>query len=235
MPRASDIASECGMGPFVARAIMRCAVLFPLLVSLAHADVIELTSGQRLDGRVDQVTPSVVVIHRYGGVVTIARDSVRAIYLEPGVTPAPPFRLAVQDAVEALRRLADANASSVTHPERVKRLGEAKAMVERYVKSPDGPPGVQESFRAALGYLTLATTALDPALADRDLAAIGRHPSLDRCPHLSEAFQWDVPRLQTADRARNRGLIVSMFGVGALWRCGVEKIAEAERLIEGKE
>jgi hypothetical protein len=223
------------MGRFVAHAGMGCAVLFQLFVSLAHADVVELTSGQRLDGRVEQVTPSVVVIHRYGGVVTLARENVRAIYLEPGVASAPSLRLAVQDAVEALRRLAEANASSVTHRERTRRLGEAKTMVERYVKSPDGPPGAQESLGAALGYLTLATTALDPALAEGDLAAIGRHPALDRCPHLNEAFQWDVPRLRTGDRARNRGLIVSMFGVGALWRCGVEKIAEAERLIEGKE
>lgn len=223
------------MGRLTAHAAWGCAVLLAVLVSFARADVVELASGQRLDGRVEQVTSSAVVMYRYGGVVTLPRDSVRAIYLEPGVAAAPPFRLAVQDAVEALRRLADANASSITHAERARRLGEAKAMVDRYVKSPDGPSGVQEPLGAALEFLTLATTALDPALADGDLAAIGRHPALDRCPHLTEAFQWDVPRLRTADRARNRGLIVSMFGVGALWRCGLERIAEAERLIDGRE
>jgi hypothetical protein len=221
------------MGRSLASSVAGCIVL--LAVPLARADVLELTSGQRLEGRVDQITPTTVVITRYGGVVILARESVRAIYLDPGVTAPPPLRPAVQDALEALRRLADANTSAITHPERAKRLAEAKTMVERYGKSPDGPPGAQESLGAALGFLALATTALNPALADADLAAIGRSPVLDRCPYLAEAFQWDAPRLRTADRARNRGLIVSMFGVGALWRCGAEKIAEVERMIAGRE
>src|SRR5207249_4209048 len=132
------------MGRSIARAASHGALLLVGLATLARADVVELMNGQRLDGRVDHVTSSVVVLHRYGGVITLARDSVRAIYLEPGTAGAPLARPVIRDAVDPVRRLADANASSVTHAERQQRLAEAKATVERYARSPDGPTGVQE-------------------------------------------------------------------------------------------
>jgi hypothetical protein len=93
---------------------------------------------------------------------------------------------------------------------------------------------LRDAVIAALQYLSLASTAMQP-LTDSQLAAVGRDPALESCPHVQEVLQRDLGRFTSPDLARNRGMAVSLFGITELWTCAAEKITEAERRIQAME
>jgi len=68
---------------------MRALVVGFLLVApaWAGADVVELTSGERVEGRDVRASPDLVTIQAGGRTLVFERDRVRAIHLGP--PPAP--------------------------------------------------------------------------------------------------------------------------------------------------
>jgi hypothetical protein len=176
---------------------------------------------------------------RHGGAVTLGRDKVRAIYLDPTPIPGPPPRGRVHDALDALKGLQATNGNLTAFGDSTARLSEARTAVARYLESL-GPPeagaknGVRDAVAAAFQYLSLALIASKP-LTDSQLVAIGQDPALDTCPHLQDVLQRDLGRFKSPEVSRNRGVAVSMFGITELWTCASEKIVEAERLLKGEE
>lgn len=217
-----------------------------LLVSLAlglaspvRADVVELLTGQRVTGKVERLTPTTIVIQRQSGTVVLGRDTVRTIYLDATPVPEPPRHGLVQDALEALTRLEATNRNVIAFADSAARLRAAQAAVARYLASLEpaqagSASGVRDAVVAALQYLSLASTAMQP-LTDSQLAAIGRDAALESCSHLQEVLQRDLGRFTSSDVSRNRGMAVSLFGITELWTCAAEKIAEAKQLLKAEE
>lgn len=70
--------------------ISTAAVVTPLIIlaaSSAFADVIELRSGQRVEGMLRQATPASVSVEVGGQTITFTGDKVRAIYFGAAPTP----------------------------------------------------------------------------------------------------------------------------------------------------
>jgi hypothetical protein len=208
-------------------------VLLLLLAGQAVADTVELRTGQRIDGVVKQVTTDSVVVEAGGQTTTFGRDTVRAIYLEPASTlPRSPARAAL----DALKALQSATRSPDAFKSYQPRLSDGKAAVDRYVQAADArEEPARAAIEAALYYHTLVASALKPHLTDSEFAALGRDPALDQCAQFKEVFantqRLNPKAFSTGDPARARGITVSMFGLGALWACASDKIAEAERLL----
>lgn len=64
----------------------------------AYADVIELKTGQRVEGTLKQATPASVSVEVGGQTITFTGDKVRAIYF--GVAPAPVTKSAAPPAAD---------------------------------------------------------------------------------------------------------------------------------------
>ena len=205
----------------------------------ASADVVELLSGERLAGTVEQLTPTTVLIRRDGGMIALPRETVRTITLDPSFVPAPPRPGPVREAIDALKALEATNRSVAAFADSAARLRAARAAVGRYLASlgpaeAASPNPLRAAVTGALEYLSLASAAMQP-LSDARLAAIGRDPALDSCSHVQEVLQRDLGRFTSPDAARNRGMAVSLFGITELWTCAAEKIAEAERRLQAVE
>jgi hypothetical protein len=216
------------------RASLRGAVLGLVLVAgPAAGDVVELRTGQRIEGALKEVTAENVVIESAGQAQRIERAKVRAIYLEAAAAATSPAGAAI----EALKAVQAATKSPEAFKSYESRVGDAKTAVNRYLQSsPAGDPALQGAMKAALQYYVIGSSATRPHMTDADFAAVGRDPALDQCPQIKDviaAAQRMSPKtFAGGDQARNRGLTVSMFGLGAVWACAAERVAEAERLLD---
>jgi hypothetical protein len=205
-----------------------------LLAGPAAGDVVELRTGQRVEGAVKEVTADTVVVESAGQPQRIERAKVRAIYLE---SPAAASTTPVGAAIEALKTVQAATKSPEAFKSYESRVGDAKTAVGRYLQSPSaGDATLQGAVKAALHYYEIGGAATRPHMTDADFAAVGRDPALDQCPQIKDviaAAQRMSPKtFAGGDQARNRGLTVSMFGLGAVWACAAERLAEAERVAE---
>jgi hypothetical protein len=200
----------------------------------AAGDVVELRTGQRIEGALKEVTAENVVIESAGQTQRIERAKVRSILLEaPGAASTTPAGAAI----EALKAVQAATKSPEAFKSYESRVGDAKTAVGRYLQSPSaGDATLQGAVKAALHYYEIGGAATRPHMTDADFAAVGRDPALDQCPQIKDviaAAQRMSPKtFAGGDQARNRGLTVSMFGLGAVWACAAERVAEAERLVE---
>jgi hypothetical protein len=70
--------------------VLTIAVFVLIAASSALADVIELKTGQRVEGTLKQATPASVSVEVGGQTITFTGDKVRAIYF--GAAPAPQAR-----------------------------------------------------------------------------------------------------------------------------------------------
>jgi hypothetical protein len=217
------------------RASVQGAALGLLLVAApAAGDVVELRTGQRVEGALKEVSPENVVIESAGQLQRIERAKVRAIYLD---APGPASNTPVGAAIEALKAVQAATKSPEAFKSYESRLGDAKTAVNRYLQSPSpGDPAIQGALKIALQYYIIGSSATRPHMTDADFAAVGQDPALDQCPQIKDviaAAQKMSPKtFSGGDQARNRGLTVSMFGLGAVWACAADRVAEAERLAD---
>jgi hypothetical protein len=208
-------------------------VIVLLLAGEAAADTVELRTGQRIDGVVKQVTGDSVVVEGDGQTTTIGREKVRAIYLEvgPGTALSPGWA-----AIEALKTLQSATKSPEAFKGYQPRLADAKAAVDRYLKAADPKEApAREAIEAAFQFHALAASALKPHMTDSEFAAVGQDPALEQCPQFNQVLanlqKMNPKAFSTGDPARSRGIMVSMLGLGAVWACASDKVAEAERLL----
>src|SRR5262249_7082795 len=146
--------------------------------SIAWADVVELRSGERIEGTFKGADDREVRIESGGRLFTFTPDLVRAIYYGPvpapppaavQTAPAPPPPAAVQtvpavpppspaqiaergEAIGALRMLRSVARTGVTYPEYAPRVSEAKNVVDRYLAKEDGAPAIRFAIADSFHY-----------------------------------------------------------------------------------
>jgi hypothetical protein len=223
----------------------------------ARADVVELTTGERIVGTVLPPAPDGLPIELPDGrVLRVDPSRVAAIRFEPAGPPAthgpppsprggpaaapapgpilgPPPRSAAaerEQAFFAFRRLHAATARSVAREDYEALVAEARERVDRYLTAPaDEDLDVRQAFDTALRYHIFAAEAWARYDARADLRPLGSDPVVRQCRELRELIARLAARwrLSPNDPAL-AGLVAGSDGLPALWACAADAIARAE-------
>ena len=223
-------ADACRAGRLIAGLVLTLVLAAP-----ASADVVELRSGQRVEGVFKGADDSAVRIEVGGKIMTFAPSEVRAIYY--GVAPAAPAAVAERDeALGALSMLRSVAQRGVTYQSYASRVGEAQLVVNRYVQKEDGAPAVKGAIAESFHLYALAETAWNAGLSRGNYATVGTDARLARCDDAQRViaeskrknpFIW---RSKGAGEAATAGMVIANDGIAALWSCAADRLAEAERL-----
>jgi hypothetical protein len=211
-----------------------CAAVICATAS-AFADVVELKTGQRVEGTLKQATTSSVAIEVGGQTITFEGDKVRAVYFgaAPAVTsPQPSLR---GDALRALKGLQSATAGGVIYRDYASRVTDAKIIVDRYLQDDKSDnDSVKAAIAGAMNYYTIATRAWSASFPGANSEALMPDPAIHECvtamkeierrrKDLGQLYK-DSPRKDSLD-----GIYLAAH-FSSIWPCASDKIAEAERL-----
>lgn len=207
------------------------------------ADVVELRSGQRVEGTFKRVDDSAVRIEVGGRIVTFAPAEVREIYYGPALAPPAPVQRPAQlpERDEALAVFRSVERTGVTYQEYAPRLSEAQVAVDCYLQAEDGAPAVKGAIADSFHFYAFAGTAWKAGLSRGNYAAVGTDSALKRCEPAQQViaeskrrapFIW---RSKGAGEATTTGMVIADEGLAALWSCASDRLAAAERLREGKQ
>jgi hypothetical protein len=205
------------------------------LASLAFAtdvlgDAVELSSGERLTGRVTQVTIDTVVLEAEGRTISLERGRVRAIFLTPAPNVAAP-PASSSEALAALKRLRAVTTSSTLELRSyTASLTQSREPIEKYVKQSAADVPLKALVSDALDLYDFAAAVWESRLTNSATASavIGRSPIIERCPALQTIVS-RYPPPTSQENAWRRGVSVE-FEMPAIWSCAAEKVAEIERL-----
>jgi hypothetical protein len=205
--------------------------------SPASADVVELRSGERVEGTFKGADETAVRIEVGGRVVTFSPDRVRAIYYGAPPAPAPAAGPERDEAIRALRALRSIARTGVAYPEYASRVGDAQTAVDRYVRSTDERPALRGAIADSMHYYALAGSARSASSSGGNYAAVGSDLALLRCGPAQQViaeskranpFIW---RSKGAGEAATAGMVIGTGGLVALWSCASDRLADAERLV----
>ena len=198
------------------------------------ADVVELKSGERAEGKFRQATAAGVVIEVGGHELVFPLEKVRAIYFG-SVATLPGEPPDAREALKALKALQSLAGEGITYQDYVARVNEARTQVDRYLTEPERSDAqVRAAIKEAMGFYALASTAWSAKITNRfdDVLAVGRDPMLDRCPVLQRALaRYPLGTTREQDFARG---IVATLEISLIWSCGSDRTDEAEALLEVK-
>jgi hypothetical protein len=207
-----------------------CALAVALMVSNADADIIELVSGERIEGKVVLVTDDLVYVETGDGVVLLPRRTVRSMGSTPAVAPSA---APAGEVVTVLKRLQAAAASPTSHKEYAAQVAQSRPVVAKYLQeSSAAPPGGADAVRDAFALYEFAAAAWESRLTNSApaSAAIGRSATIDRCPALQKVVA-NYPPATDQETAWRRGVAIE-FEIPSILTCASEKVAEAERALK---
>jgi len=206
-----------------------------------RADVVELTSGYRIQGTVKEATSAWVMIVVGGREIRIRQERVRSIAFDAGKPPArpapppvipplPPLPAALATALTALGRLQAATTRPLGSSDYAALVDEVRGEVERSLGDPAShQPEVRTAIGSAIRYHAFAAFAGAVYEARGDLASVGRDPVIAECPALAELTRREAGRLGFDPKDPVVvGLIAASEGASALRACASEKLTEAE-------
>jgi hypothetical protein len=192
------------------------------------ADVVELNTGEQVQGRFRQATSGGVVIEVAGQSITLPLGKVRAIYFGAGPAVVAKQASPVSEALEALEGLQSVASAGLSYRDYAPRVLDAKVKIDQYLKLPSrGDGDIRNAIGLALRYYELASQAWNASIfKDRATAA-------------------QVNRIILEDESIGQCLGISVFASDSnpfvlgqnpsfFWPCANDKIAEAKRLLESR-
>ena len=151
------------MKPLVIAALLAVSLMSVPPVS---ADVIELRTGERVEGTFKGADDSAVRIEIDDRLVTFAPSQVRAIYF--GSAPSVPAPSALQErdaAIGALEGLRSVARTGLTYPEYAPRVSEVQIVVNQYLRKEDGAPAIRGAIADSFHFYALAGAAWNAGLS----------------------------------------------------------------------
>ncbi len=194
--------------------------------SVAWADVVELKSGERVEGSFQHADAGGVAVMVGGQVVTFTLDKVRAVYFgaAPRMNTPPPSP--AKEALTALEALRSVTTGGVTYRDYAPRVSDAKIIVDRFLHGQNDDPS-RAAIADALNFYVAASTAWSYRIRNqgyRELLIM--KPLMERCVSLKQVVEQTRPKDDFAV-----GFAIAQLGPPALWVCAADKIAEAGRLL----
>lgn len=223
------------------RFIALAAVLLP---SLMPADVVDLKSGEHMEGTFRQAGIAGVVMEVSGRVVTIPLAQVEAIRFSPPAGPRSPLALEALDAIRGLRSVVK---SGIAYRDYAPRVLDARVRVDRYLGSPDSPAEarLRAAAAAAMEYYALASKIWNASVTnDTNSLALyasvgtelrenlrvngckGTRAILGLIVYPGSTANTNLKDLGTAIGSRAEDLR------SALWQCAETSVNDADRLVK---
>jgi hypothetical protein len=219
------------------------AFALPLLMSIgqfypAVADVIELKTGQRVEGALKQATPASVSVEVGGQMITFEGEKVRAIYFGAAPAAAASVPSLRGDAMRALKGLQSATEGGISYRDYGPRATDAKIIVDRYVDEDKADPlPVRSAIAASMRYYTLAGNAWSALISRAGNYGFVVDPAINQCAAAQRAIEEgraSMGRLGGGagglDQSTRDGISLSVR-LQVLWSCAGDKLAEAEKLL----
>ncbi len=251
--------------PKAMRHLQLSFVLLAMMASApaASADVLELKTGERVEGTFKQATVAGGVVIEIGGQsITMPFAKVRAIYIGAAPTAAPAVS-AAKEALDALMGLQSVTNAGISYLDYAPRVLDAKIKVDKYLSGSSEGDAPRAAIRIAMQYYELAATAWNGSLMKYNDKAtqVGRtlrgDPALMECPSVRTAiagadasavgisggyigegkFRVKLPQKTAAETAETAVYFTGTHvgqNPAILWSCGSDKIAEAEELLKDK-
>lgn len=214
-----------------------------LLLTVSHtasADVIELKTGERVEGASAQVGAQRVTIVVGGQTLTFDREKVRAIYLGAAPAQAQTTPSSATEALKALRAVQSITAGGVNLREYSTRVADTRIKVDQYLAEggKDTPAGA--AMKDARDLYSVAARAWSRAVTTRGSDGLtflmkGDYDPLDRCPVFMEYVSVLASRQEGFIKYGVHPDGTLWFkadggGLSVIWSCAADKIAEAEKL-----
>jgi hypothetical protein len=219
--------------------VIALAALPSILASKLTADTIELRTGERIDGTFKQATSAGAVIEVAGQTITIPLEKVKAIYFGAAPSAGPAVPAPARDAVDALRGLQSVVESGITYRDYAARVLDAKVRVDHYLASfPNDPQELRKTIENAMREYELAGRSWNVQGDESAFKSLITPDLVERCPAAGKIISgkgfklaMDLGTLGLPDRAREQLKVDGLYAHEALWKCAIEQVAEAERLI----
>jgi hypothetical protein len=192
------------------------------------ADVIELKTGERIEGTLKQATPASVSVELGGQTITFEGEKVRTIYF--GAAPAPQGpKTNGADGLAALKSLTAATRVGLSYREYSRRVLDTKPSVDRWI---GGSADAAEKTAAtqAMALHVLASRAWRARIVKDGFDAVARDPVLSICEPAKKVLESAAKRDGFAlDNSGWVALTLGSEGIQALWACAADRVAEAEK------
>ncbi len=219
------------MGRWADRWLLACAVLLVVSTS-ALGDVVELKSGQRVEGTLKQATPASVSIEVAGQTITFDGAKVRAIFYGSAPTTASvDKKVGARAAITALRELQSVTEAGVTYHDYSTRVGDMKMKVDRNLEGASEP--ARAAIKSALAYYVAAGSWWSMNVSNP--ARGGFMIDTEQLPRACGHYQQYVDRqIAKAYRIVTIGSFTQFPDSSVLsvyWSCAADKIADAEQLL----
>jgi hypothetical protein len=215
--------------------VMVAIVWLLLSPSTCWSDVVELKTGQRVEGTFRGANSDSVTIEVGGQAITFEREKVRAIYLGSAPT-SQVIPSALDEAMKALKGLQSVVSGGISYREYAPRVSDAKVIVDRYLNSAEASEqSIRQSVSDAMALYVVASTAWNGRVVRggaEQFSAAGRDPVLQKCPVAlrgAEESRRRDPAPPILGEAYGIGSALAFGGLPALWSCASEKISEAEQ------
>lgn len=231
--------------------LLLSAALILVLFSTSWADMVELKTGQRIEGTFKQATDTGVVIEVGGQLITFRREQVRAIYLGSSL-PSDEFKpksaSLAQEALGSLKTLQSVVSSGINYQNYVSRVADAKVQIDRYIQEPvHQDETIRQIVKDAMDYYVLASLAWSARIreSNSDYVNVARNPLLSRCSKIQEFLSerrkdpmWQILLEMDKTPTHQQVLIgeaVGESGIPLLWSCAADRTATAGALLDEKQ
>lgn len=196
------------------------------------AEVIELKTGQKVEGTLKSVTSADVILDVAGQRVTFPRKKVAAIYF--GAPPRTTGATPLNDALRVLKGLQSATSAGINYRDYAPRVTDAKIQVDQMLMdAPDGP--VKTALLEALGFYVYASNVWNARVTESNYEEISLNPLYNKCEPLKREVAWLAKESKSSGKLiQPRGIRISIVGASPLFNCANEQVKEAESLLRGQ-
>lgn len=195
--------------------------LLALCASLASADIIELNTGQRVEGTFKQLSLTSVSIEIGGQTIRFEIGKIRALFFgsAAGVSAANITPSTSQDALRALKDLRSAVSAAITYRDYGPRVSDTKIRVDRYIYSDPADTG-GAAMKRAMEYYVAAGVLWSDKMTGRSAASLNSMGVFQRCKR---------PRVQ--EQVADFVLGGSDVALQAMWSCASDDIDQADQIL----
>jgi len=203
------------------------------LATAARADVIELRSGQKVEGVFKGADENSVRIERGGQVLTFKPESVRAIYYGP-LSPAPAAKPPGAEALAVLQALHAVTVSGPAYSQYLGRVAYAQFRIDEQLMLPElSEPTLRAAVISSMDLYAGAARIWQAV----QQAQAGGGSSKEQAAEVGAAIhatQTDCPALIHLQAPSVHPDEVIAGGVPAAWSCAADKIAELQAILAGE-
>jgi hypothetical protein len=204
------------------------ALVAVLLPGLACADVVEFTTGQRVEGQLKQVTAASVIIAVGGQTITFERAKVRAIYFGAAPPAAGAQPTLLKEALRALKSLQSVSRAGVIYRDYTPRVSDTKIHVDGYLESRAADQRIKKLMAEAMELYIFAGQAWNSRIRNAMGDQIYNHGTIALCPALREHLDTRQPEPPlSVEEVREIAVWNSM---AYLWNCASDRITEIEKM-----